>query len=95
MAVIEAARVDSPAAVKERLEEFGHQVLAEAMNRPVQVANGGLYLRGVIEQGPRKSLEPMVERLGDDADYGRCSSSSPTARDGGGPRRRRAGGAAA
>ena len=39
------------------------------MNRPVQVRNGGLYLRGLIEQGARKSLEPLVERLGGDADY--------------------------
>jgi SRSO17 transposase len=28
-----------------------------------------LYLRGLIEQGPRKSLEPLVERLGGEADY--------------------------
>lgn len=69
MAVIEAVRTDSAAGVKERLEQFGREVLAEAMNRPVQVANGGLYLRGLIEQGPRKSLEPLVGRLGDDADY--------------------------
>ena len=55
--------------VAERLEAFGAEVLAEAMNRPVQMRNGGLYLRGLIEQGARKSLEPMVERLGGDADY--------------------------
>ena len=53
----------------ERLEAFGVEVLAEAMNRPVQIVNGGLYLRGLIEQGARKSLEPMVERLGGEADY--------------------------
>ena len=53
----------------ERLKAFGAEVLAEAMNRPVQLVNGGLYLRGLIEQGPRKSLEPLVERLGGDADY--------------------------
>ena len=69
MAVIEAAHVDSPATVKERLEEFGREALAEAMNRPVQLTNGGLYLRGLIEQGKRKSLEPIVERLGDEGDY--------------------------
>ena len=40
-----------------------------AMNRPVQVVNGGVYLRGLLEQGARKSLEPMVDRLGGDADY--------------------------
>jgi SRSO17 transposase len=44
-------------------------VLAEAVNRPVQLVNGGVYLRGLIEQGPRKSLEPMVARLGGEADY--------------------------
>ena len=69
MAVIEAARNGSAAAVRERLEAFGAEVLAEAMNRPVQMANGGLYLRGLLEQGTRKSLEPMVARLGEDADY--------------------------
>lgn len=61
--------VDGTAAVRERLEAFASEVLAEAVNRPVQVVNGGLYMRGLIEQGPRKSLEPMVARLGADADY--------------------------
>ncbi len=61
--------LDPPSVVVERLEAFGAEVLAEAMNRPVQVVNGGLYLRGLIEQGPRKSLEPLVERLGGEADY--------------------------
>ena len=46
-----------------------HEVLAEAMNRPAQMENGGLYLRGLIEQGKRKSLEPIVERLGVAGDY--------------------------
>jgi SRSO17 transposase len=61
--------VDPPLVVRERLEAFGVAVLTEAMNRQVQVRNGGLYLRGLIEQGARKSLEPLVERLGEDADY--------------------------
>jgi SRSO17 transposase len=69
MVVIEAARVDSAAAVKGRLEQFGCEVLAEAMNRPAQMANGGLYLRGLVEEGKRKSLEPLVARLGEEADY--------------------------
>jgi SRSO17 transposase len=64
-----AVNADAPVAVKERMEAFAGEVLAEAMNRPVQLVNGGLYLRGLLEQGPRKSLEPMVERLGVDADY--------------------------
>jgi SRSO17 transposase len=69
MAVVVAADVDAPAAVKERLEAFGAGVLAEAMNRPAQLVNGGLYLRGLLEDGARKSLEPMVARLGGVADY--------------------------
>jgi SRSO17 transposase len=64
-----SVRVDSPVVVADRLEAFGEAVLAGAMNRPVQMVNGGTYLRGLIEQGARKSLEPMVDRLGGDADY--------------------------
>jgi SRSO17 transposase len=62
-------RAGSPSAVRERLEAFAGEVLAEAVNRPVQLVNGGLYVRGLLEQGPRKSLEPIVARLGADADY--------------------------
>ncbi|MCA1680822.1 MAG: IS701 family transposase [Actinobacteria bacterium] len=62
-------RVDAPWAVRERLEAFAGEVLVEAMNRPVQLSNGALYLRGLVEQGRRKSLEPLVERLGAEADY--------------------------
>jgi SRSO17 transposase len=62
-------QVDAPSVVADRLEAFGEAVLAGAMNRPVQMVNGGTYLRGLIEHGARKSLEPMVERLGGDADY--------------------------
>ncbi len=69
MAVMAAADVGGAVAVRERLEAFGAGVLAEAMNRPVQAVNGGLYLRGLIEQGARKSLEPLVARLGGEADY--------------------------
>jgi len=65
----EMVGVDPPVVVRERLEAFAGEVLAEATNRPVQMVNGGLYLRGLIEQGPRKSLEPLVERLGEEADY--------------------------
>jgi len=58
-------------AVRERLEAFGVAVLADAMNRPAQMVNGGFYLRGLLEQGARKSLEPMAGRLGGEADYDR------------------------
>jgi SRSO17 transposase len=61
--------VDRPSVVQARLEAFAGEVLAGAMNRPVQVSNGGLYVRGLIEDGARKSLEPLVLRLGADADY--------------------------
>jgi DDE superfamily endonuclease len=61
--------VDGPAVVRERLEAFGIEVLTGAVNRPVQLVNGGVYLRGLIEDGARKSLEPMVGRLGGEADY--------------------------
>jgi SRSO17 transposase len=69
MVSVVAERSSDAPEVKERLEEFAAEVLAEAMNRPVQLINGGLYLRGLIEQGRRKSLEPLVERLGGEADY--------------------------
>lgn len=69
MAVMAAADVDGSAVVGERLEAFAAGVLAESMNRPVQVVNGGLYLRGLLEDGPRKSLEPLVARLGGAAEY--------------------------
>lgn len=67
--VYDAVATDGLLAVKARLEDFGRDVMAGAVNRPVQAVNGGLYLRGLIEQGPRKSLEPMCERLGADAEY--------------------------
>ena len=69
MTVTTEMTVDGPAAVQERLEAFADEVLMVAVNRPVQLRNGRLYLRGLIEEGPRKSLEPMVARLGDEADY--------------------------
>jgi SRSO17 transposase len=61
--------VDGLGVVGERLETFATGVLAAGMNRPVQMVNGGLSLRGLLEEGPRKSLEPLVERLGGEADY--------------------------
>jgi len=69
MAVMAAVDVNESAAVKERLEAFAAEVLAEAANRPVQLRDGALYLRGLLEQGARKSLEPLVARLGREADY--------------------------
>ena len=62
-------QVDPPSAVRERAEAFTAEVLAEAMRHPVQMINGGLYVRGLLEQGKRKSLEPLVARLGGEAEY--------------------------
>jgi SRSO17 transposase len=61
--------VDGPVVVRERLEAFANEVLGAAVNRPVQLVNGRLYLRGLLEDGARKSLEPMVAWLGGEADY--------------------------
>src|SRR5665213_2657500 len=69
VAVAGSSVVDGPSAVRERLEAFGGEGLAGAVNLTAQLVNGGVYLRGLIEQGPRKSLEPMVARLGGEADY--------------------------
>ena len=51
-----AERVDPPSVVRERLEVFAAEVLAEAMNRPVQIVNGGMYLRGFWSTGRASRL---------------------------------------
>ena len=50
MAVM-AVDADAPVAVKERLEAFAGEVLAEAMNRPVQRVNGGVVSAGAVGAG--------------------------------------------
>ncbi len=74
MAVMETV-VDGPVVVRERLGVFAREVLGEAVNRQVQLVNGERYLRGLLEEGPRKSLEPMVARLGARLTMRVCSSS--------------------
>jgi SRSO17 transposase len=54
--------------VKERLVAYMADV-ASGLGRVEQRRAAGMYARGLIEAGARKSLEPMVARLGDDADY--------------------------
>jgi SRSO17 transposase len=56
-------------AVKARMEVFVGEVAGAAMSHPVQRANAGLYVRGLLAAGARKSLEPLVERLDGDGDY--------------------------
>jgi len=54
--------------VRDRLEEFAAHV-AGGLGRVEQRRGAALYLRGMLEAGPRKSLEPLVARLGEDGDY--------------------------
>jgi SRSO17 transposase len=54
--------------VKERLVAYVDDIAAGLM-RVEQRRAAGLYARGLIEAGARKSLEPIVARLGGDADY--------------------------
>jgi SRSO17 transposase len=55
-------------AVRERLVAFMADVAA-GLGRSEQRRCAGLYARGLLEAGPRKSLEPLVARLGPDGDY--------------------------
>ncbi|WP_432705641.1 transposase, partial [Actinoallomurus iriomotensis] len=52
-------------AVRSRLEEFAAEVFA-GLPRSDQRATGGLYVRGLLLDGQRKSMQPMAERLGVD-----------------------------
>jgi len=55
-------------AVSERLEAFMTDIAA-GLGRSEQRRCAGLYARGLLEAGARKSLEPIVARLGEDGDY--------------------------
>src|SRR5213080_3552977 len=49
-----------------RLVEFTEQMLREAARRSDQRAKGQLYVRGLLTDGARKSMQPMAARLGVD-----------------------------
>ena len=49
---------------RERLAAFVGDVF-DGFDRRSQRTNGALYVRGLIEQGPRKSLQPTLFRLGE------------------------------
>ena len=53
------------AAVRGRLEEFAAEVFAPLMRRD-QRDKGATYVRGLLLDGRRKSMQPMAERLGVD-----------------------------
>jgi SRSO17 transposase len=52
------------AGVRTRLERFAGEVF-EPMQRAEQRRWGGVYLRGLMLDGRRKSIEPMAARLTD------------------------------
>src|ERR671925_1994844 len=52
------------AAVRERLEAFADDVFG-SLPRKDQRARGACYLRGLMLDGRRKSVEPMAQRLGE------------------------------
>jgi SRSO17 transposase len=52
------------ATIRRRLEAFADDVFA-SLPRADQRARGGCYLRGLLLDGRRKSIEPMAQRLGE------------------------------
>ncbi|MFJ8053812.1 IS701 family transposase [Streptomyces luteogriseus] len=58
-------RVDELSACRARLEEFAGEVFTP-LARADQRVKGGLYLRGLLLDGRRKSMQPMAGRLGVD-----------------------------
>jgi SRSO17 transposase len=54
--------------VKERLGIYMADV-CRGLVRSEQRRSAAVYARGLLEAGWRKSLEPMVARLGEDGDY--------------------------
>ncbi len=59
-------RVDELARLGPRLVEFTAQMLQGAVGRSDQRAKGELYVRGLLTDGARKSMQPMADRLGVD-----------------------------
>jgi SRSO17 transposase len=57
---------DEIAQVRPQLLEFAGSMLADALPRKDQRAKGELYLRGLLTDGRRKSMQPMAQRLGVD-----------------------------
>jgi SRSO17 transposase len=52
--------------IRPQLVEFTAQMLQGAVGRSDQRVKGELYVRGVLTDGARKSMQPMAERLGVD-----------------------------
>jgi len=58
-------RRDEVERVRAELDEFAGEVFS-SLTRKDQRAKGGLYLRGLMLEGRRKSMQPMGDRLGVD-----------------------------
>jgi SRSO17 transposase len=52
--------------VRPRLVEFAERMLDGAVRRSDQRSKGELYVRGLLTDGARKSMQPMAQRLGVD-----------------------------
>jgi SRSO17 transposase len=52
------------ATIRERLEAFADDIFA-SLPRTDQRTRGQCYLRGLLLDGRRKSIEPMAQRLGE------------------------------
>src|SRR5437763_9641143 len=63
--------------LRPRLVEFTEQMMQGAARRSGQRAKGQLYVRGLLADGARKSMQPMAARLGADHQaLQQCISSS-------------------
>jgi SRSO17 transposase len=65
MAAVAGLSAKRLAKVRARLEAFADEVFDGALGRSEQRRWGGVYLRGLMLDGRRKSIEPMAARLED------------------------------
>jgi SRSO17 transposase len=65
MAAVAGLSAKRLAKVRGRLEAFADEVFEGAIGRSEQRRWGGVYLRGLMLEGRRKSVEPMAARLED------------------------------
>ena len=65
MAAVAGLSAGRLARVRGRLEAFADEVFDGAIGRSEQRRWGGVYLRGLMLEGRRKSIEPMAARLED------------------------------
>jgi hypothetical protein len=66
VAAMVGMRADELARLRPRLVEFTAQMLDGAVRRSDQRVKGELYVRGLLTDGARKSMQPMAQRLGVD-----------------------------